>query len=295
MSAHLVFVHGLSPLHAGTGQGIGVIDLPIAREKATNIPLLPGSSLKGALRDVCQQQIPSVVEALFGRAEDVDTGHSGSIIFSDVRLLLLPVRSLYGTFAWVSAPYVLNRLARDATSAGQTDIPPACPALAAYDHCLPGSGQSVLGKSMVYLEDLDLTPYQDNAVIAWATWLARHIFPGDSRWQQELEQRLCIVHDDVFGFLLETATEITARIKLDDATKTVADGQLWYEEALPAESILAGIALIAPPDYVRRRTELTAAAIRSHLDSLTIGALQLGGKATIGRGLCRVRLTEAVE
>ena len=41
----LLFLHALSPLHAGTGQGIGAIDLPIAREKATGIPYLPGSSL----------------------------------------------------------------------------------------------------------------------------------------------------------------------------------------------------------------------------------------------------------
>ena len=53
MNAQLLFTHALSPLHAGTGQGIGVIDLPIAREKATGIPYLPGSSLKGTLRDLC--------------------------------------------------------------------------------------------------------------------------------------------------------------------------------------------------------------------------------------------------
>ena len=49
----LSFVHALSPLHAGTGQGAGIIDLPIAREKATGLPYLPGSSLKGTLRARC--------------------------------------------------------------------------------------------------------------------------------------------------------------------------------------------------------------------------------------------------
>jgi len=53
MTAQLTFVHALSPLHAGIGQGAGVIDLPIAREKATGIPFLPGSSLKGALKALC--------------------------------------------------------------------------------------------------------------------------------------------------------------------------------------------------------------------------------------------------
>ena len=49
--AMLMFVHALTSLHAGTGQGVGVIDLPIARERATDLPLVPGSSLKGCLRE----------------------------------------------------------------------------------------------------------------------------------------------------------------------------------------------------------------------------------------------------
>ena len=46
MLTKLLFIHALSPLHAGTGQGVGIIDQPIAREKATGIPFLPGSSSK---------------------------------------------------------------------------------------------------------------------------------------------------------------------------------------------------------------------------------------------------------
>ena len=48
-------IHALSPLHAGVGQGIGLVDLPIAREATTNHPLLPGSSVKGVLRAEAQR------------------------------------------------------------------------------------------------------------------------------------------------------------------------------------------------------------------------------------------------
>jgi CRISPR-associated protein Cmr4 len=51
-TTQLLFIHALSPLHAGTGQSIGAIDLAIARDRATQFPYLPGSSLKGSLRDV---------------------------------------------------------------------------------------------------------------------------------------------------------------------------------------------------------------------------------------------------
>ena len=41
-------------LHPGSGQTANAIDLPVAREKTTNYPVIPGSSLKGALRDFAE-------------------------------------------------------------------------------------------------------------------------------------------------------------------------------------------------------------------------------------------------
>src|SRR5207237_5302877 len=101
MTAQLTLVHALSPLHAGIGQGAGIIDLPIAREKATGIPYLPGSSLKGALRTRCKNRgMQQECHEIFGSDNVDDTNSSASMIqFSDQRLLLLPVRSLAGTFA----------------------------------------------------------------------------------------------------------------------------------------------------------------------------------------------------
>ena len=39
-----------TPIHPGAGRGMGVVDLPVAREAATDYPVLVGSSLKGALK-----------------------------------------------------------------------------------------------------------------------------------------------------------------------------------------------------------------------------------------------------
>src|SRR5713101_1438442 len=113
MNARLTFVHALSPLHAGTGQGVGVIDLPIAREKATGLPFLPGSSLKGPLRSLCPATERTQV---FGpESTNIPGGENQAspAQFSDQRLLLLPIRSLAGTFAWVTSPYILQRFVRD--------------------------------------------------------------------------------------------------------------------------------------------------------------------------------------
>src|SRR5205085_7007457 len=105
MNARLLFTHALSPLHAGMGQGVGVIDLPIAREKATGIPFLPGSSLKGTLRDAylskCanDEQCKQKGYKVFGPETTNADAYAGAVQFADQRLLLLPIRSLAGTFA----------------------------------------------------------------------------------------------------------------------------------------------------------------------------------------------------
>ncbi len=295
-NARLLFVHALSPLHAGTGQGVGVIDLPIAREKATDLPFLPGSSIKGTLRDSCANS--SDRKKVFGPDTDQADEHAGSAQFADARLLLLPVRSLAGTFAWVTSPYILHRFQRDAGDAGAVGLPTAIPVIDAAlqepeRQCrvaLEGSRICLAGATplQVCLEDLDLDAVADAAVTAWAQWIGDRVFlPGEAAWQTLLAERFCVVHDDVLTFLLQTATEITARIKMLADKKTVQKGGLWYEEALPAETILASLVVATP---VKAAGVNSADDVFAILEELTGKTMQLGGKATVGRGLCRVRL-----
>ncbi|WP_129628470.1 type III-B CRISPR module RAMP protein Cmr4 [Candidatus Oscillochloris fontis] len=293
-TTRLLFIHALSPLHAGTGQGSGVIDLPIAREKATGLPYLPGSSIKGTLRDSAGLS-PEETAAIFGPDTTNAAEFAGSVQFADARLLLLPIRSLGGTFAWVSSPYVLRRFARDARDAGIDDLPaPPDPpaetcALASEARLVIREGQ----RQMVVLEDLDLQPSVDTDLAPWATKLGIWLFPDPepdaTYWRTTFTERLCVVQDEVFSFLLNTATEVVARIKLKDDTKTVANGQLWYEEALPAESILSSMLLINPVQAPKRKA-LDGAAIEERIKTMIQPSLQFGGKATVGRGVCRVRL-----
>lgn len=294
MSSHLLFTHALSPLHAGTGQGIGVIDLPIAREKATGLPFLPGSSVKGSLRDGCSDDAMRV--KLFGPEKANADLHAGSVQCSDQRLLLLPVRSLKGTFAWVTSPYVLKRLVRDACDANENDLIKDVPTPQSDDakqDCLVVAENELAMGDRVYLEDLDLTVSADavkqSQTSQWAEALAREIFPApeNTEWQGFFKARFCIVPDDVLNFLLDTATEITARIALDQDSKTAADGQLWYEEALPCETVLFGMVLAVKIGTVGLSPSDALDAVKT----LTSKPMQFGGKATVGRGLCRLVLS----
>ena len=98
MNMRPFLLHTLSPLHAGTGHTPDIIDLPTARMKATGIPFVPGSSIKGVLRDARRSSDREKTEAVFGPSDD-PAAHAGALVVSDARLLALPVRSFRGTFA----------------------------------------------------------------------------------------------------------------------------------------------------------------------------------------------------
>jgi CRISPR-associated protein Cmr4 len=300
MNARLSFVHALSPLHAGTGQGVGIIDLPTAREKATGLPFLPGSSLKGALRARCTDK--DECSKVFGPEPsniDSNENQASAVQFSDQRLLLLPIRSLAGTFAWVTSPYILRRLVRDMEDI-ETSPPAAIPFIQ-QGNCLivrKRNNEEVDSKITVnanktqaaFLEDLDLVPQTNDEATEWAGWIAGKVFPGkdNADWQKMLIERFCVVHDDIFNFLINTATEITARIKMEESTKTVQEGALWYEEALPTETILSGLVVATPV----QKSTLTVEKVFETIQGFTGKTLQLGGNATVGRGMCRVQMAK---
>ncbi len=284
MQARMMFLHALSPLHVGTGQGVGVIDLPVAREKGTGIPIVPGSSLKGVLRSLVEDDV--LRKKVFGPDTSAAHEHAGSVQLGDLHLLFLPVRSLRGTFAWVTSPFLLQRFARDINWVPQSDfaLPQEVPSLQSESACLvPDNPASALLVTKVILEDLDLNALEDATLAQWAAALAPRIFPEDETWQNLFKERVCLVHDNVMRFLLDTALEVTARIRLDEQTKTVQTGALWYEEALPAETIMAGLVVISP-------VKATDQEIQTVLQQVTQKPLQLGGNATVGRGLCQLSL-----
>ena len=93
------------------------------------------------------------------------------------------------------------------------------------------------------------------------------------------------------SFLAETATEVRARIAVDADTGTVRTGALWHEENLPAETMLWGVFVLSASNNSNDpRSEKELGGAIPSTDTL----LQLGGKASVGRGLVRF-LTECAE
>ena len=119
-------LHAQTSLHPGSGTALGTVDLPVQRERHTLWPTIPGSALKGVLRDACRDHVKAEhggdrakanrenrrLTAAFGPPTESAAEHAGALSVTDARLLAFPVRSLKGVFAWVTCPAVLERLAR---------------------------------------------------------------------------------------------------------------------------------------------------------------------------------------
>ena len=288
MRPRLFHLHALSALHCGTGQSADVVDLPIARARATRLPIVPGSSLRGVLRQQVTDSDRDAARTLFGPESirgDQDA-FAGALAIGDAHLLVLPVRCLAGIVGYVTAPFILRRHARDLVRAG---IPAAeLPEEPAAGEAWVASESVNRVKGKLVLEDLDLAARESASAREWAARIARTVHPGDTGSQNDFIGRFALLPDPVMSFLAETATEVRARIAIDADTGTVRTGALWYEENLPAETVLWGIfALSASGNSSDPRSEAELVGAMPSTDTL----LQLGGKAGVGRGLVRF-LTE---
>jgi CRISPR-associated protein Cmr4 len=293
-NTRIYWLHTLSPTHAGIGRGVGYIDLPIDRDGVTGWPIIRGSGFKGVwadhhkATDDARKKDP-ILKAAFGIAGDNNDSNSGALIPTDAKLVCLPVRSFRGTFAWATSPLCLQMLWRTLSLAGLTGIP-AAPALLDEGKAHHTTTSVLVEGNSIYLEDLDFAAQKCDTATAWATLIAEHVFAGDPTWQDQFKKRFVVLPDSTFDFLCDTGTEVHTRVRIDDDLKTVAKGALWTEESLPAETILMGL-IQCDRVFGRNGEDITPQGLldRFAKDPLP---LQIGGKATVGRGQVRCVFTE---
>ena len=247
-----------TPVHPGAGRGMGVVDLPVAREASTDYPVLVGSSLKGALRDKAEAAIATeAVEDRFGTQE-----HAGDVLVSDGRLLLLPVRSLTTSYRWVTCHHLLERYRRDLDRAALKPRP-EIPAKVDRGEILTA------GDGRLFLEERQFTiahaPDED---------LAKAIAPCvlHDETQRRLGDRIAVLNDDDFAWFVRYGLGIQARNVLDDSKRS---RNLWYEETLPPDTVMYALVMARSPGALGMLDELFPE---------TDSYLQVGGNETVGQG-----------
>jgi CRISPR-associated protein Cmr4 len=280
-----------TPLHAGSGRALGVVDLPIQRERVTDYPIVQASSLKGRLRAEARAKKLPNFEAIFGPETENASDHAGALSPGDAKILLFPVRSLAGVFAWTTSVEVLNRFLRDARMVDVQPQPEWTVPVPAESEALI-SGKELRAGDKVVLEEFTFTPREENAVQIIGQWLAENTLPQGSEyqyWRDELPRRLVILPNDDFRDFVIFSTEVVTRIKLEPKTKTVdkETGALWTEEYLPTDTLLYAPLMVTPsrkPDV-----ELTAQQVLDAVKSMGLTRTQLGGSETVGRGSVYLR------
>ena len=136
---------------------------------------------------------------------------------------------------------------------------------------------------------------RDEKVVEIANWIGNNVIKSsNSYWESKLKEDLIILPNDEFEDFVTMSTEVVARTKIVNETKVVQNGALWYEENLPAESVLYSLAMatnVLREDIGNIKDNLKNA--KDILNFFELGLqdrIQLGGNETIGRGIIRTSL-----
>lgn len=291
-----------TPLHAGSGDDLGMVDLPIQRERHTAYPKIESSSLKGALREKLEshfgnrENAPEIV-ALFGPEDTKGDAHSGCLAVTDARILLFPVKSMRGVFVWATCTSVLGRFAKEL---GIVQNKALADVMKEWSGKKLKTGECLANAEVVGLNNnVVLEEYafkiQGNAN-PLAEALANAIYadtPELAYWKKQLQTNLVVLHDDDFCDFAQQSTEVVTRIKIDNETGTVDDGALFTEEYLPSDAVLYSLVSTAD-EFKKRDDKLSSEQAMQKFEELlgkTNYIFQLGGNSTLGKGVLRAKLS----
>lgn len=284
----VVFLYALTPAHPGTGQTVGAVDLPIQREVHTGLPMIQASGVRGAWRERAERsrspEDPLVIDA-FGPPTQRAHDHAGALAFTDARLLAFPIRSALGLVAWCTSPFLWERFRRDAQLAG-LEVPEA-PAVQ-EDRAI-ASGEACTRDGKAILEAYTFDAAQDARVRGCADLLVDGgaVEPGTGEFFRD---RLLFLEDGVLVDLTRSGAEVVARIALGESGTTSEGGNLWYEELVPAETLFYVLALATDARVERDGQRRPASDILDLIRGDDGEVVQIGGEASIGRGLFRVKV-----
>ncbi len=311
-ASDLLFLYVDTPLHAGIGfDPDAPVDLPIQRDKATGYPIIFSSTLKGAFRALARDKgVAEAAEtAVFGpppelvaeadtqKQEGKAAAFPAALSIGDAQLLLFPVRSLFGVFAWATSAEVFARFLRTAHRVGVAQEIPQIPAPPPGMAWVAPESPLITEKKEMVLEEFTFRVREQRAMSHLGQWLADTAFPLDESfdyWIEKMASHFVILPDDAFQFFVTTRTMITHRIRINPQTGTVEEGALWSEEYVPPDSLFYTPVEARPPYKPVQGLE-TAEDVLTWLHDLLGQIVQVGSGRTLGRGLLRVRWASEVE
>lgn len=295
--AKVFYIHTVSPMHVGSGSDLGIVDMPIQREGHTGFPKIEASSLKGSMREAFELKgrtdldillktymsfgydetnAPSAVQEAF--KEKKDREFAGALGFSDARILLFPIKSAKGIFAWTTSPIVLDKFMKDLKIAKNQQN------FTITENTVTTDSKIKIDDNSVILEEYQIRVEKDNNTQKIAEFLAIELN------NDEIKEKLIILSDDDFKDFVTLSTEVITRTKIDNATGTVKDGALFTEEYLPSETVMYSLALASPivTKVTRIQNLNNEEDVMNFFISTVPEVMQIGGNATIGKGIVSI-------
>ncbi|MDR0407643.1 MAG: type III-B CRISPR module RAMP protein Cmr4 [Campylobacteraceae bacterium] len=270
----ILVMYAITPCHAGSGSALGIVDLPIQRERHTNYPLIYSSSMKGSFRanfdrykckfDDNTKKFDKLTENIFGDKSSNDNGYAAAINISDAKILAFPMRSSVSPFVWITCSMVLERLNRDLILAGRDSE------IVKYEKLSKDNEAIVLHGDMqgdIVIEDYQVKVKGKNEI------------KSDFFIQAE---RLLLVSDEVFNYGVSHCTQINAKIEIDQKNGTTKDGSLRYQEELPSDTLMYCTIVW---NNSRNDNKISADNIKNAVIQVISKYVQVGGDETLGRGI----------
>jgi CRISPR-associated protein Cmr4 len=308
--ANLLFLMNQTPMHAGSGDSLGIVDMPIQRERHTSFPKIEASSLKGSMREHFERDLIFRIEkdaskkveyeknkkeiaASFGdEGQNNEGSKAGSLGFTDARLLLFPVKSMKGVFAWITCPKIIGKFNDELKLAGHGQ------SFSFENKGFVAKGEKSLrlNPENVILEEYTIKVEENQTVNDLGNFLADIIFGENDKsyFAEKLRSDIVVLENDDFKDFVNLSTEVITRTKINNDTGTVQDGALFTEEYLPAESLMYSLVLTAPEFAKEKEQFKTEDELKSFFkDFITKNnVLQIGGNATLGKGITKAKFVE---
>ena len=297
--ANILLLKVETPLHAGSGDSLGIVDMPIQREKHTGFPKIEASSLKGSMREHFERDLGEKNEKIlvaFGTDGEGNSEKSqaGALGFTDARLLLFPVKSMKGVFAWITCPAIINKFNEELKLAGIKKLFD----ISKGNLTASGSNLYLNNKNIIleeYTFEVNEKPKEENKVNELGEWLSQNLYNDESYIANKLKTDIVVLDDDDFKDFVNLSTEVITRTRIDNETGTVADGALFTEEYLPAESIMYSLVLTAP-EFTKENNKIFTKEedLKDFFKDFIFEnpVMQIGGNATLGKGISRLSFVE---
>jgi CRISPR-associated protein Cmr4 len=275
------FIKTVTSLHAGSRSDLGIVDLPIQREKHTGFPKIEGSSLKGSLREAFENISGQDKEKLIEKLSS-----EGSINMAkfdeDIKGIMnhdYAVQLIFGYDEDAADKSIKDKFEGDKREfsgcLGFTDarlllfpvksmkgvfVYVTCPYVLKrfVDEMKMTNFNISLNLPELLAVGTCVVPDEEHVGVNNHVVLEEYSFSlmsggvdiaktlNQLLHMKDLEKKLVILSDDDFKDFVNLSTEVITRTKIDNETGTVEPGALFNEEYLPAESVMYFLTLSGP-------------------------------------------------